>query len=231
MKHTDLCNHTYCAAIDSTKRLYELVISAGGRSCPGVTIYTSEFYAVYPELIFDSLLAHRDCLQYLDLDFEKNVDLSKLFDPTTTWFKIDDEWWPNLPYQRELPSPPETLAEVLQGKSFREFTRLKHRDDISLADGLPSNLESLRIYGYKKGDPLVYMQDLKMDYHIAKLMEEKETKLPHLMRVEGVEEYIPNAEVVPDAGDNPHLLWERKYLEEDWVELALPQPCSAASCS
>ncbi|KAL4882540.1 hypothetical protein BJY04DRAFT_217034 [Aspergillus karnatakaensis] len=116
--------------------------------------------------------------------------------------------------------PEELLPMVLKGSSFRDFTKLKHlgigvyqfyyfalgvgcgpeERYPSLADGLPESLESLRIYGYDKGamekKPQWLNFDLQLpdlDPHIARFLVEKDSKLPRLKLVEGLDECIPNA--------------------------------------
>ncbi|KAL4788388.1 hypothetical protein BJX76DRAFT_316401 [Aspergillus varians] len=231
MKHCLLSYGTHCTAIESSKRLEELVLSIGGRCSLGGWIST-----VYPNAIFKSLLSHRDSLRHLDLDFEGHVLTDELSD-TTGGFTSYEKYgaWEEVDGDEVIEPPKKPLAELLKGKSLREFTEMKHLsigihllyhfaggvgndkevEHTSLADGLPQSLESLRVYGYDKSQQTLMYQvpDLRLDLHIAKFMAEKDTKLPRLKRVEGVEEYIPNGEMVKDPDNNTELLWKRATTE------------------
>jgi hypothetical protein len=51
---------------------------------------------------------------------------------------------------------------------------------------------------------------LDLDAYVSRFMEEREAKLPNLMRIEGVNQCIPNAEPVEDADNQPELIWTRE---------------------
>ncbi|KAL4921508.1 hypothetical protein BDW62DRAFT_174808 [Aspergillus aurantiobrunneus] len=236
MEHSSLDYHIPCAAIDSAKRLEELVLSVDGR---GSTDGGQSL--VYPDGIFKSLLSHRDSIQHLDLDFEDHVHLRELISPTGLFTSGDmDEEWALCngdvvePQYRpgQSPFPSKTLAEFLDGRSFNDFANLKHLgigvhlfyhfargigskkgvEHTSLAEGLPQSLETLRIYGYEKGQRTRQygVPDLNLDLHIDKFMAEKDAKLPMLKRVEGLEECIPNGTMVGEPDEQPEMLWKRK---------------------
>lgn len=73
----------------------------------------------------------------------------------------------------------------------------------SLADYLPPHLESLRIYDYdpdRKLEPDSPM--FWLHAHIAKLMQEKEAKLPSLRVVEGFDEHSPLCQYDDNSDDS-----------------------------
>jgi hypothetical protein len=91
-------------------------------------------------------------------------------------------------------------------------------ESFSLVDHLPPNLESLRIYGYKKGMkprlrgvPQNFLED-----QLAKLLAEKDQKLPRLAVIEGIEEPIPNAETLDGPG-NKDKLWKGE-ADDEWTD-------------
>ena len=69
-------------------------------------------------------------------------------------------------------------------------------DDASFAivDHLPPNLEALCIYGYEKGmKPQVEgLPDDVFERQLEKLLAEKDTRLPRLSYIEGIDEFIEN---------------------------------------
>lgn len=82
-----------------------------------------------------------------------------------------------------------------------------------LIDALPPNLESLRLYGYKKGDHAI------IDSHVNELLEKKAELFPILLgEIEGIDEYLPG---VPGTyeGDSPSEdeLWQRPTDNLDWA--------------
>lgn len=84
-------------------------------------------------------------------------------------------------------------------------------DQVVIADALPASLESLCLRGYQKN-----LRD-DFDKVIALFVAERETKLPNLKKVTGIEEWIYFAFSLNsnNPGDE-HLLWKRE--EEDWTE-------------
>ncbi|GFF90185.1 hypothetical protein IFM60648_08978 [Aspergillus lentulus] len=91
-------------------------------------------------------------------------------------------------------------------------------DSFSLVDHLPPNLESLRIYGYKKGmkPRLRGVPQNLLEDQLAKLMAEKDQKLPRLVVIEGIEEMIPNGETLEGPG-NEDKLWKGE-ADDEWTD-------------
>ncbi|KAL4869022.1 hypothetical protein BDV12DRAFT_196645 [Aspergillus spectabilis] len=204
IKHSSVEIDAWRIIIASAKRLEEVVYTIGGR------IPLNGSFIVYPHAIFNSLLSHRDSLERLDLNLEDSLDPDLLFDQKRgleTGMSDESE-------------DHDALLAYLKGASFKDFTKLKHLSidvyqfyyfargignennerDISLADGLPQSLESLRIYGYEEGVPYKpHLQpDLKipdLDPHIANFMEEKDSKLPRLKQIEGLDKCIPDCKI------------------------------------
>ncbi|KAH6664816.1 hypothetical protein F5X68DRAFT_177460 [Plectosphaerella plurivora] len=79
-----------------------------------------------------------------------------------------------------------------------------------LVEGLPSSVESLRIYGYTRGESTT------LDDHLDELTAKMHQRLPNLKHVEGLEERI---EVMKDRSSEAEEedLWERPDVDIDWV--------------
>lgn len=94
-------------------------------------------------------------------------------------------------------------------------------DDASFAivDHLPPNLEALCIYGYKKGmkPQIEGLSDDVFDRQLEKLVAEKDTKLPRLSYIEGIDEFIENATTVEHPETNDKDLWERE-TDDEWTD-------------
>lgn len=91
-------------------------------------------------------------------------------------------------------------------------------ESFSLVEHLPPNLVSLHIYGYKKGmkPRLKGVAQNLLEEQLAKLMAEKDEKLPRLAVVEGIEELIPNGETV-EGPKNKDKLWKGN-TDDEWTE-------------
>ncbi|RHZ65978.1 uncharacterized protein CDV56_108889 [Aspergillus thermomutatus] len=87
----------------------------------------------------------------------------------------------------------------------------------SLADRLPPNLESLRIYGYAKGmEPWVEgLPPHIFDDMLSQLVKEKDEKLPLLTHIAGIEELIDHAATLRRPV-NPEDVWKREV--DQWTE-------------
>ena len=94
-------------------------------------------------------------------------------------------------------------------------------DDASFAivDHLPPNLEALCIYGYKKGmkPQIDGLPDDVFDRQLEKLLAEKDTKLPRLSYIEGIDEFIENATTIEYPETNDEDLWERE-TDDEWTD-------------
>ncbi|RAO69287.1 uncharacterized protein BHQ10_005299 [Talaromyces amestolkiae] len=88
----------------------------------------------------------------------------------------------------------------------------------AIVDHLPPNIESLCIYGYEKGMK-PYIQGLPLDVfdrQLEKLLAEKDTKLPRLTYIEGIDELIVNAFTVAQPHHDHEDLWERG-TDDNWT--------------
>ncbi|KAF7157169.1 hypothetical protein CNMCM6106_002251 [Aspergillus hiratsukae] len=140
-----------------------------------------------------------------------------------------------LPAEEEQ-TPSDSSADAC---SLRNFVRLKglslgvhilylyargygvnqlNNESFSLVDHLPPNLVSLRIYGYTKGmkPRLKGVPQNLLEDQLAKLMAEKDEKLPRLAIVEGIEEPIPNGETV-EGPRNKDKLWKGD-TDDEWTD-------------
>jgi hypothetical protein len=202
-----------CDMIRSARTLRRFVYHAGSLFGRDIPIY-------YPGHVFRPLLIQRNTLEYLDLDVQVYTpDLSALlhYGPYVP-LDSDDNHPAAFNYESaeelcELQSSKEQVDDEYFLRSFRSLRHLglgirflycfacgfghRYRLELSdqtwsLADYLPPHFESLRIYDYdpdrelEPDSPMFWLHA-----HIAKLMQEKEAKLPSLRVVEGFDEHIP----------------------------------------
>lgn len=94
-------------------------------------------------------------------------------------------------------------------------------DDASFAivDHLPPNLGALCIYGYKKGmrPQINGLPDDVFDRQLEKLLAEKDTKLPRLSYIEGIDEFIENTRTIEHPETNDEDLWEMG-TDDEWTD-------------
>lgn len=94
-------------------------------------------------------------------------------------------------------------------------------DDATFAivDHLPPNLEALCIYGYKKGikPQIDSLPDNAFYRQLEKLLAGKDTKLPRLLYIEGIDEFIENATTIEHPEINVEDLWERE-TDDKWTD-------------
>ncbi|KAE8371009.1 hypothetical protein BDV26DRAFT_287110 [Aspergillus bertholletiae] len=206
--------------ICSCKTLSEFQYSIGGRTPlgGGTPIFN-------PKTLLLAILLHRETLEVLDVDADDHVIE---FGPDLT----DAEWDESLDVRGGRPdaehvwtgAPPESLWE--QRGSLQDFPALKRlsiginsliyfargvglarKENFSLADCLPPNLECLVIRGYQKGECEMH------DAQINSLVAQRDSGLSSLAEIRGITECIPLAEDVGDPDDDEAALWER---EEEW---------------
>ncbi|KAJ5384732.1 hypothetical protein N7517_002643 [Penicillium concentricum] len=240
IRNSNIDYHHLVRVIESAKRLEAFTYAVGGRgSRDGILSMFS------PDHVFQALLLHADSLVHLDLDVEAETSLAETFDPTFRkhFFGNSDDPSPRseLAYQQEWA---DELQELQGGRSspcsLRGLTNVKNLslgihtlyylsrgigvdqvDDVSFAivDHLPPNLEALCIYGYEKGmKPQVKgLPDDVFDKQLEKLLAEKDTKLPRLLHIEGINEFIENATTVKHPATNDEDLWERE-TDDEWTD-------------
>ncbi|KAL2855987.1 hypothetical protein BJY01DRAFT_242927 [Aspergillus pseudoustus] len=170
-----------CGAIESAKPLEELVYSIGGRGT----------------------------LKRLDINLDADLYLEEIYKQTGRDSVFADPTGCTLNCFTQL----KHLALGVHSLYYYPSGIDKDHSLIhSMADGMPPNLESLRPYGYRKDLGSVRRwnpSQINIDAHVSRLMEEKDTKLPSLKSIEGLEGCIPNAETIEDLDSHPELIWKR----------------------
>ncbi|KAL3485192.1 hypothetical protein BJX62DRAFT_243179 [Aspergillus germanicus] len=170
IQHSCLSPNGLCGAIESATRLEELVYSIGGRDSPDGLHSMVDLYAY-----LTSLLMHKDSIERLDLSVDANLSFKELL-------KAAGE-------DSVLASPVECTLKLfdklkhlaLGAHTLYYYTPETNKDQAeipSIADGLPLNLESLRIYGYRKGNSSMArweLPHLDLDTHVSRFMEERES--------------------------------------------------------
>lgn len=211
-------NHLYLIhTIRSAESLREFTYTIGGYGNRDDSIAM-----LNPDVLFRSLLEYWETLDYLDLNVEADLPLEALsfrdYHPQSgpAYFH---EW------EEELGERPEDNTVLRQRPPpthcfLRSFTKLRSLclgihllyyfargigDDLLseevfwLADRLPLNLESLRIYGYEKGmKPRAKgLPSHIFDDVLSQLLKEKDEKLPLLTHIAGIDELIDHAVTLP----------------------------------
>lgn len=215
--------------VNSCKTLKEFHYTTGGRASSD-----GSFSPFNPRTFLKSILRHKETLEVLNIDSDSNC------------YYIDIESGPEYDRMidhDENEEPSDDVVTAIEGfwdqsGSLGDFSSLKHLsigiavllclargtqsmdnedmdnvalfDQVVLADALPPCLESLCIRGYEKGPRPDF------DKIITRFLAEKDTKLPNLKTVIGIEECIENACTIEDPDDEDAPLWERE--EEDWTE-------------
>jgi hypothetical protein len=228
--------------IESAKRLKEFTYAIGGRGSSDGML--SNFI---PDHVLRALLMHADSLVHLDLDVEAELPLVHIFDSTLRQHLLDDSEDPSrshpaykLEWADELQELEPEQSTQSSPCSLRGLTNVKNLslgihllyylsrgigadqvDDASFAivDHLPPSLEALCIYGYGKGmkPQIKSLPDDMFDRQLEKLLAEKDTKLPRLSYIEGIDELIPNATTVEHPQTNDEDLWERE-TDDEWTD-------------
>ncbi|RHZ69889.1 hypothetical protein CDV55_103988 [Aspergillus turcosus] len=229
IRHSNV-NYLYLIhTIRSAKSLKEFAYTIGGYGSTDDSIAM-----LNPDVLFRSLLEYWETLEYLDLDVEADLPLEGL-----SFRDYRSQYGPAYFHESEgeLGERPENKTHCF----LRSFTKLRSLclgihllyyfargidDDLlseevfSLADRLPPNLESLRIYGYEKGMkprvkglPSHIFHDM-----LSQLLKEKDEKLPRLTHIAGIEELIDHAATLPPQvrPEDIRLVWQRE--EDQWTE-------------
>ncbi|KAJ5514293.1 hypothetical protein N7463_003845 [Penicillium fimorum] len=164
--------------------------------------------------VFRALFLHVDSLVHLDLDAEAETPLPETFDPTPGQYFFDNsnERSPRyqLNYQKEWVDELQEPQVEQGGQPSPWSLRAGQLDDASFAivDHLPPSLEALCIYGYEKGMKLHVegLPDDVFDRQLEKLLAEKNTQLPRLTYIEGIDELIENVTIVKNPATNDEAL-------------------------
>lgn len=182
-----------------------------------------------------------------DEDDHKIIDRPlgwKRDDPVQREFWLQDKQASRANHSMEAEAETVTVqqgAEKLRGCSFANFAKLQHLrigiksllggvmhdwknrqypdDPVAklpeggprLVDRLPPSLVSLAIYGYERG----YCQDV--DDQIDELLRERQTKLPLLEKVEGIETKIPSFEELYGNEADDENLWVEEERDWTWI--------------
>lgn len=220
--HSNLETWFLSPLINSCKVLKEFRYTIGGRGSSD-----GSFAAFNPRTFLKAMLGHKETLETLNIDADNDC-----------YFTAMEEYGYHQAVERDedegepAHNDPQGLWE--RTGSLRDFSALTHLnigigillflalgtqrmeagdfdfDELALADSLPDALESLVIIGYEKG--------VRADFDkvITRFVIDKDTKLPNLKHVTGIESMIKRAETVISPDDENELLWERE--EEEWSE-------------
>jgi hypothetical protein len=237
--------HHLVRVIESAKRLEEFTYAVGGRgSSDGSLSIFSPDHVLRALLLHGHSLLHLDLDVEAETPLAEAFDpsLGQAFfasdGPSLRSHPIyQQEWAEKL---QELKAKDDPAGCRLPPCSLRGFTELKNLslgihllyylargigpdqvEDSSFAivDHLPPSLESLCIYGYEKGmKPQVKgLPDDVFDRQLENLLADKAKKLPRLIHIEGIDEFIENATTVEQPQNNDDDLWERE-TDDEWTD-------------
>ncbi|GAB1210125.1 hypothetical protein APSETT445_008915 [Aspergillus pseudonomiae] len=218
--------------IHSPKRLRKFAWTVGGRSERG-----GDITPISPVFTLECLLTHRHTLEELDLDIQGHAIFREMVDEDPMFRQDDDnDYYDNEDLDKWKAQKKEIVGVESPAPdcALRSFPNLKHlslgthvlycyargfgagrlKEPFSLIDNLPPRLESLRLYGYGLPGELPHRckdsLDLEVEAQIAALLEQKDSKLPSLKVIEGIDTPIPHGCSVEDCDRDPHLLWRRE---------------------
>ncbi|KAJ5672641.1 hypothetical protein N7507_001768 [Penicillium longicatenatum] len=243
IRNSNIDYHHLVRVIESAKRLEEFTYAVGGRgSTDGMLSMFSPDHVFRALLLHADSLVHLDLDVEAETPLAETFDptLGQHF-----FGNMDNRSSRSQPaYQQEWADELQELQQE-QGSqaspcSLRGLTNVKNLslgihtlyylargigtdqvDDASFAivDHLPPNLEALCIYGYEKGmKPQVKgLPDDVFDRQLEKLLAEKDTKLPRLSYIEGIDEFIENATTIKKPATNDEDLWERE-TDDEWTD-------------
>jgi hypothetical protein len=224
-------NTTYLLRVmSSCKILKEFQYTTGGRRS-----FDETDFIFNPKALMKGLCEHKETLEILDVDADTHVfyfradylelkpaislgtnfDDCLLRDPYYADFEDDDdcdreerEFLTRIWEHRGTLKDFVALKELSMGIGFLLFfadglggTVRTKRANSMLVDSLPDSLEYLCIRGYQKG------RNTFWDEQVEELVTRFESGHTALKELKGVNEMIPNAEVVEDTDKNDHLLW------------------------
>lgn len=245
IRNSNMDFHHLVRTIESAKRLEEFTYAVGGRASRdgGESIFSPE-YVLRALLLHGDSLLHLDldvegeisAAQTFDPRHRRYAfnydDPPPSSDPT-----YQHEWAEEL---QALETDEHPVYDRSSPCALRGLTKMKNLSlgihllyylargisgdqveeeaSFAIVDHLPPNIESLCIYGYEKGrKPSV--QGLPVDVfdrQLEKLLAEKDTKLPRLTYIEGIDELIENAVTVRQPHDDHENLWERD-TDDNWT--------------
>ncbi|KAJ6150405.1 hypothetical protein N7471_001604 [Penicillium samsonianum] len=219
--HSSVDSLYLASLIWSCKVLREFQYSIGGRA--SIDGCSSTFN---PKAFIKVLCAHKETLEILDVDVENEIYRFEIEDEE----ERDDQFnQDGGPFEYSISDETCTFYKLIwtYGGSLKEFVALKRlslginfllyfaagisgepykkRDKLDLVDCLPVGLEYLCVRGYEKGE------NKEHDEQMDALMAFYKSGSSQLKEVKGIDELIPNAEVVHDPDNDDHLLWS---LEE-----------------
>lgn len=220
--HSDLDVKYLTTIICTCKRLTEFTYSVGGRDSGD-----GSYALLDGEMISKALLFYRKTLEKLDIDVDHHLQSFPARYPANA-LPGETDYWDSHPFGGNTADHSATVFSSQTG-SLRDFTALtelsigvvflfglaggigdeyESQSQFSLVERLPPNLKYLCIRGYQKGD------DVERDHQISQFMSQRRRKLPSLMVVEGVDEWIPNSEA---ANNHPELVFMDSEAEE-WTD-------------
>ena len=228
MRHVSLPNTVIEALIRAPRALEEFTCTSGGRASEG-----GGFWSVFPEIVGKALWCQRRTLRKLDLDWDQYLGVP---------YRRKLEERPDEEVEEEEEEPGWEMvhsvktADLENGKTYdstigslHDFERLTHVSigvqwlfgrkeygkelpdaPFRLIDALPRSLKYLMIRGYRRGDQAKY------DEQIDELMALKESRLPNLRTIEGVDQLVPSGRNVRYPDQNPDQLWRPDAVEDEW---------------
>lgn len=219
--HSVLPTMFLCSIIASSKSLRQFTHSVGGRATQDAGNWNMSFPA-----IMRALLIHRGTLEYLHLDTDSdysNILELEEFEEYISDVEMDVDETDD---ERKAFANNKSVVQLVfsQAGYLRDFTALRRLSigvrclfqmgcgtngdftdsNLSLADTLPPNLESLSIRGYQRGtNPLhdIHLQDLLQKFVAGQLGSLKE--------IHGIIDYIPNSTTIhlDDVDTHPEKVW------------------------
>ncbi|KAF4767684.1 hypothetical protein N7455_011307 [Penicillium solitum] len=206
----------------SCKILKDFQYSIGGRASNdgGSPIFN-------PKSFIKVLCAHKKTLEILDVDTESQIHIFDIVDEEERDYELNE-------YGRAFESGISDevcifyqLVWTYSG-SLKEFVALKRlslginfllyfaagvngepykkKGKLDLVDCLPNGLEYLCVRGYQKGE------NEEHDQQMDALMAFYKSGSSRLQELKGIDELIPNAEVVHNPDNDDHLLWSLEEL-------------------
>lgn len=206
----------------SCKTLRDFQYSIGGRASNdgGSPIFN-------PKAFIKVLCAHKETLEILDVDAESQIHIFDIVDEEERDHELNEY---GSPFESGISDEACTFYKSIwtHGGSLKEFVALKRlslginfllyfaagvsgepykkREKLNLVDCLPNGLEYLYVRGYQKGE------NEEHDEQMDALMTFYKSGSSQLQELKGIDELIPNAEVVRDPDNDDHLLWSLEEL-------------------
>ncbi|EAW12413.1 uncharacterized protein ACLA_063830 [Aspergillus clavatus NRRL 1] len=247
IRNSSIDYHYLTDAIDSAKRLKEFTFSVGGHASIDGSFRLFYPDAVFGSLLLHrNTLEHLDLDVDGEIPLRESFDpsLGQYFfaddDPGRNEEEYQFEWEEEPEELRKVEQKSAEKGDSPSSCSLRSFVQLKHLSlgihllyyfargicaeqladgAFSVVDQLPPSLESLCIYGYIKGmkPPLDELPADLFDTEMAKLMAEKDQKLPLLRVIEGIDTTIENAKTIDNLNEQENEVWERES-DCEWTD-------------